>query len=768
MDNPLFRAILADPDDDELRLVYADWLEDHGDTARAEFIRGQLALAGMDAFDPEGAALRQRQMALLREHEDAWRAELPELPDGLAWGDCRRGFVDSVIASRREELLAFEEQILAAVPLRRLVLGCWNASESLAGSRVMGQVRELVLQRNYHTRRSPQVDDQVFEAVLAWPELKQITHLHLASPEISEIGLAALARAKLAALTSLRWERYYQAVNSLEPVLESPWLSGLERLELELHSLTGEPFRRLCGRLVPGRLRRLALKVASLRDAETTVLTASGLLAGLELLDLERNVIGPAGTRELVRHLPARARLLLDENPIGDEGFQALVGSPLLARQASLRWNSGTLGDEAASAVARSPHAGWLGLLILSDQQIGPAGLEAIVNSPNLPTLRALNLGRNRIEALPACHHPTLEVLYVDHNGLGDSGLAAFCAGSHLPALNLLRLDGNRLGSEAVRGLASATGLPALRRLYLSNNPLGDGAAALLDGPGLPALEELDVKNCGVSDTTLAAWARSPQLSRLKQLKLESDGNPISQQAYTTFCEAAYRQGCDVDNWSRLPRLRPIRRPCEGTLPPEERALLARWINHLKYREYHTVGWLKATSFQRLRECVKKPRDLRSLERYIRGENVDDTLRRAMIGLFLREWMISQVPESVGAFGLDPEEFRPVTREEALALVDSIIATSLEDERGGIHGLMPRYVTGEDAPAETFVVTGDEVEDDIPYPLLKTWFAEELFDPAPAVFFVHTSPGGPTVCFNVAQPRVIGMDRDLIGMLWLE
>src|SRR4029450_6355483 len=47
-DPGLLQAILADPDDDAVRLVYADWLEESGRTAeeqaRAEFIRLQIAL----------------------------------------------------------------------------------------------------------------------------------------------------------------------------------------------------------------------------------------------------------------------------------------------------------------------------------------------------------------------------------------------------------------------------------------------------------------------------------------------------------------------------------------------------------------------------------------------------------------------------------------------------------------------------------------------------------------------------------------------------
>src|SRR5688500_16170422 len=37
-------AIVDAPDDDAPRLVYADWLDDHGDADRAEFIRAQCEL----------------------------------------------------------------------------------------------------------------------------------------------------------------------------------------------------------------------------------------------------------------------------------------------------------------------------------------------------------------------------------------------------------------------------------------------------------------------------------------------------------------------------------------------------------------------------------------------------------------------------------------------------------------------------------------------------------------------------------------------------
>jgi uncharacterized protein (TIGR02996 family) len=65
-DLALLAAIRAAPDDDAPRLVYADWLDEHDQPERAEFIRVQCELARRD--DP---ALRRREVELLAKHHDA-------------------------------------------------------------------------------------------------------------------------------------------------------------------------------------------------------------------------------------------------------------------------------------------------------------------------------------------------------------------------------------------------------------------------------------------------------------------------------------------------------------------------------------------------------------------------------------------------------------------------------------------------------------------------------------------------------------------------
>jgi uncharacterized protein (TIGR02996 family) len=66
-DSALLAAIRAAPADDAPRLVYADWLDEHGHPERAEFIRVQCELARRD--DP---ALLRREAELLAAHHDAF------------------------------------------------------------------------------------------------------------------------------------------------------------------------------------------------------------------------------------------------------------------------------------------------------------------------------------------------------------------------------------------------------------------------------------------------------------------------------------------------------------------------------------------------------------------------------------------------------------------------------------------------------------------------------------------------------------------------
>jgi uncharacterized protein (TIGR02996 family) len=72
-DIAFIRAIRENPEDDALRLVYADWLDEHGDP-RGEFLRLQHSLADLRKKDPRIADIRRRMEELRASLNIDWLA----------------------------------------------------------------------------------------------------------------------------------------------------------------------------------------------------------------------------------------------------------------------------------------------------------------------------------------------------------------------------------------------------------------------------------------------------------------------------------------------------------------------------------------------------------------------------------------------------------------------------------------------------------------------------------------------------------------------
>ena len=75
-------AIIAHPDEDTPRLVYADWLDEHGDPDRAAFIRVQCRLADMPPSDPDWVDLIEHQDELVARLKSRHSDLTPEEPEG--------------------------------------------------------------------------------------------------------------------------------------------------------------------------------------------------------------------------------------------------------------------------------------------------------------------------------------------------------------------------------------------------------------------------------------------------------------------------------------------------------------------------------------------------------------------------------------------------------------------------------------------------------------------------------------------------------------
>ncbi len=112
----LLRTIAREPEDDAPRLVYADWLEEHGQTERADFIRAQIELATLTEDSPRRRELAFRARELLDRHEDEWVA--PLRPWAHDWR-FSRGFVEK-LGLKAAELEERAEVLFVTCPVRRL------------------------------------------------------------------------------------------------------------------------------------------------------------------------------------------------------------------------------------------------------------------------------------------------------------------------------------------------------------------------------------------------------------------------------------------------------------------------------------------------------------------------------------------------------------------------------------------------------------------------------------------------------------------------
>ena len=81
-EQPFLDDVREHPDDDAPRLVFADWLDDHGEHDRAEFIRLQVRAARLDEDDPARQAMTDQAEQLRAAHETAWLAPLRQALGG--------------------------------------------------------------------------------------------------------------------------------------------------------------------------------------------------------------------------------------------------------------------------------------------------------------------------------------------------------------------------------------------------------------------------------------------------------------------------------------------------------------------------------------------------------------------------------------------------------------------------------------------------------------------------------------------------------------
>src|SRR5262245_59795716 len=106
------------------------------------------------------------------------------------------------------------------------------------------------------------------------------------------------------------------------------------------------------------------------------------------------------------------------------------------------------------------------------------------------------------------------------------------------------------------------------------------------------------------------------------------------------------------------------------------RFALARRINELWYEG---SGWLKAVPLCDLRKQLN-PANHRLIDSYREMAEPSLDQRRGLIQLFLREWLVYNLPEHIGTWNLEANVFQIVSAEHATVLADEILRACLEEK----------------------------------------------------------------------------------------
>jgi len=169
------QAILQSPDDSQLRLVYADWLEERGYNVRAELIRLQCKLAAGWRSDisihesPDGRRIAQ----ILAAHADDWLTVLPKLP-GVTWR-MWRGMPGCVEVQNWMTFRKYATRIYKAAPVEsvRFRLITQLGAKNLGASPYLERMRVLDVSRR--AIRSP----ATLQALLRAPAVSELKALLL-------------------------------------------------------------------------------------------------------------------------------------------------------------------------------------------------------------------------------------------------------------------------------------------------------------------------------------------------------------------------------------------------------------------------------------------------------------------------------------------------------------------------------------------------------------------------------------------------------------
>ncbi|MBA4191115.1 MAG: hypothetical protein C0467_24285 [Planctomycetaceae bacterium] len=436
------RAIIEAPEDDTARLVFADWLDENGQSERAEFIRTHIELARSDEADPRRAAWLARLHRLQAANGAAWVGFDPKQHPGWERWEWGRGMVESVSVQN----LAALPELLERFPIREVVFRVrqmpvgWGVE--LARSGVLSRLESVAIEEGDSWRERSDVL-AAFDSSLPQLRRMRLRKIRLDSDEWDQLLANCSGLRSLESDTDGEWPTpsvLQRRLPDLEQ-LNLGWSLGSWFDEGELAAFFSGP---LLARLV-----ELRLNGIELTDQVPLFPTRLPNLRRLGLAGRSSGSAcsGGAGLRALIRSgvLSTVSDLDLSYNGLTPDDLDCLL-APGVAPLRRLRlWGNDKLDGRAAQAIAAASHL--QGLVELDLGKCTVEELRPLVASPAASMLRHLSFSCDADHDTilsELAHFPetsSLVSLYVFAFGPPRNSVKPFFASGAVPHLTHLSCD---------------------------------------------------------------------------------------------------------------------------------------------------------------------------------------------------------------------------------------------------------------------------------------------------------------------------------------
>jgi uncharacterized protein (TIGR02996 family) len=224
----LFDEVIADPDNLAVRHVYADWLEQQGDDARATLIRLQCGAEGLKGRDR--SAMEKAAKALVRANP-GWLAQVKKIR--LAKKPIfRRGFLHAITlpAFRFVEVA---DELFAAAPLLRAVIFPLPLDETEALLKCTHFARLTSADLSQFCKCNFCGIDRQIREVFTSDAVANLTYLRTSGNRLAlEAAQEIAGTTALPQLRELDLSRNQLGNAGARALLEAEWLGQLTRLDL--------------------------------------------------------------------------------------------------------------------------------------------------------------------------------------------------------------------------------------------------------------------------------------------------------------------------------------------------------------------------------------------------------------------------------------------------------------------------------------------------------------------------------------------------------